>query len=60
MQLSVLEVTPGDKLIMRLRLKHSLGFMSVIAVYALTEVCETGEGNVLRQTRIINEAVSPS
>ena len=26
---------------MRLRLKHSLGFMSVVAVYAPTEVCET-------------------
>ena len=28
---------------MRLRLKHSLGFMSVVAVYAPTEVCETEE-----------------
>ena len=29
--------------IMRLRLKHSLGFMSVVAVYVPTKVCETGE-----------------
>ena len=28
---------------MQLRLKHSLGFMSVVAVYAPTEVCETEE-----------------
>ena len=28
---------------MRLRLKHSLCFMSVVAVHAPTEVCETGE-----------------
>ena len=28
---------------MRLRLKLSLGFISVVAVYALTEVCETKE-----------------
>ena len=28
---------------MRLRLKHSLGFMSLIAVYAPTEVCGTEE-----------------
>ena len=27
----------------RLRLKNSLGFMSVVAVYAPTEVCETEE-----------------
>ena len=27
---------------MRLSLKHSLGFMSVVAMYAPTEVCETG------------------
>ena len=30
-----------DKRIMRLRLKHSMGFMFVVAVYAPTEVCET-------------------
>ena len=39
--LSVVEVTPVDERIMLLRLKHSLGFMSVVAVYAPTEVCET-------------------
>ena len=45
LQPSVVEVTPVDERIMRLRLKHSLGFMSVVAVYASTEVCETeGEG----------------
>ena len=41
LQPSVVEVTPVDELIMRLRLKHSLGFMFVVAVYAPTEVCET-------------------
>ena len=40
---SVAEVTPVDERIMRLRLKHSLGFMSVVTVYASTEVCETEE-----------------
>ena len=43
LQPSVVEVTPVDERIMRLRLKHSLGFMSVVAVYAPTEVCETEE-----------------
>ena len=40
---SVVEVTQVDERIMRLRLKHSLGFMSVVTVYAPTEVCETEE-----------------
>ena len=40
LQPSVVEVTPFDELIMRLRLKH---FMSVVAVYAPIEVCETEE-----------------
>ena len=43
LQPSVVEVTPVDERIMRLRLKHSLGFMSVVAVYTPTEVCETEE-----------------
>ena len=41
LKLSVVEVTPVDERIMRLRLKHSLGFMSVVA--PPTEVCETEE-----------------
>ena len=45
LQPSVVEVALVDERIMRLRLKHSLSFMSVVAVYASTEVCETeGEG----------------
>ena len=43
LQLSVVEVALFDECIMRLRLKHSLGFMSVVLVYARTEVCETEE-----------------
>ena len=43
LQPSVVEVTLADECIMRSRLKHSLGFMSVVAVYAPTEVCETEE-----------------
>ena len=43
LQPSVVEVTPVDERIMRIRLKHSLGFMSVVAVCAPTEVCETEE-----------------
>ena len=43
LQPSVVEVTPVDERIMQLRLKHSLGVMSVVAVYASTEVCETEE-----------------
>ena len=35
---SIVGVTPVDKRIMLLRLKHSLGFMSIVAVYATTEV----------------------
>ena len=40
---SVVEVTPVDERIMRVRLKHTLGFMSLVAVYAPTEMCETEE-----------------
>ena len=43
LQPSVVEVTLVDERIMRLRLKHSLSFISVVAVYAPTEVCETEE-----------------
>lgn len=37
------EVTAIDGRNMRLRLKHTLGFMSLLAVYAPTEVCEKDE-----------------
>ena len=40
---SAIEVTPVDESIMGLRLKYSLGFISVVAVYASTEVYETEE-----------------
>ena len=43
LQLPVVEVIPVDERIMRLRLKHTLGFMSLVGVYASTEVCETNE-----------------
>ena len=43
LQPSVVEATPVHERIMRLREKHSLGFMSLVAVYAPTEVCETEE-----------------
>ena len=39
----VVEVTRVDECIVRLRLKYSLGFMSEVAVYVPTEVCETGK-----------------
>ena len=42
LQPSVVKVTPVDECIRRLRLKHSLGFMSVI-VYTPIAVCETKE-----------------
>ncbi len=42
MQPLVVEVTPVYERIMLVRLKHTLGFMSLVAVYAPTEVCETG------------------
>ena len=61
LQPSVVEVTPVDEHIMQLRLKHSLGFMSVVAVYAPTEVCETKKKEMyLRQTRLCTGPVSPS
>ena len=41
LQQSVVEATPADERIMQLRLKHILGFMSVVAVYTLTELYET-------------------
>ena len=37
---SVTKVTPIDERIMLVRLKHSLGFISLVAVYAPTEVSE--------------------
>ena len=40
---AVVEVTTVDERIMRVRLRHTLGFMSLIAVYAPTEMCETLE-----------------
>lgn len=40
---AVVEVTDVDERIMRLRLKHTLRFMSIVAVYAPTEVCEKEE-----------------
>ncbi|XP_045110009.1 uncharacterized protein LOC123503949 [Portunus trituberculatus] len=43
LQPSVVEVTLDIEHIMRLRLKHSLHFMSVVAVYTPTEVSETEE-----------------
>ena len=38
---AVVEVTPVDERIMALRLKHAFGFMSLIAVYAPTDVHKT-------------------
>ena len=38
LQPSIVEVIPVDECIMRLRLKHTWGFMSLIAVYAPTGV----------------------
>ena len=43
LQLSVVEVIPVDERIMRLRLKHILGFMSLVTIYAPTKVCGTDE-----------------
>ena len=40
LQPSVVEVIPVDERIMVMRLKLSLGFMSLIAVYAPTDVCK--------------------
>ncbi|KAG0717656.1 Craniofacial development protein 2 [Chionoecetes opilio] len=42
-QPSVVEVTPVDERIMRVRMKHTLGFMSLVAVYAPTEMRKTEE-----------------
>ncbi|KAG0717717.1 Craniofacial development protein 2 [Chionoecetes opilio] len=43
LQPSVVEVTPVDDRIMRVRMKHTLGFMSFVAVYAPTEMRKTEE-----------------
>ena len=50
LQPSVVEVTPVDERKMRLGLKNSLGFMSVFAVYAPIEVCETEEKEMFYAT----------
>ena len=39
----VVEVTPVNERIMRLRLRHSLGVVSVVSVYAPTEVSRTSD-----------------
>ena len=46
LQSSVVGVTPVDERILLLRLKHTLGFISLIAVYAPTEVYELEEKEV--------------
>ena len=43
---SIVEVTPVDERVMPLRMKHNLGFMSVVTVYAPSKVCETGEKEI--------------
>ena len=40
---SVTKVTPVDERIMLVRLKHSLGFISLVAVYAPTETSDLEE-----------------
>ena len=40
---SVVEVTPVDERIMRVRLNHTFSFMSLVAVDAPTKMCETEE-----------------
>ena len=44
---SVVEVIPVDKRIMRLRLKHIWGVMSLVAVYNPTKVCGADEKEML-------------
>ena len=44
LQLSVVEVIPVDERIMRLRLKRTFGFMSLVAVYVLTSGAVSGMG----------------
>ena len=61
LQPSVGEVTPVER-IMRLRLKHSLGFMSVVAVYAPTEVCvrsQRGEVQLSRLALLFFDGLTP-
>ena len=36
----IIEVTPVNERIMRLRIRHSLGVISLVSVYALTEVSD--------------------
>ncbi|KAG0730190.1 Craniofacial development protein 2 [Chionoecetes opilio] len=43
LQPSVVEVTPVDERILRVRMKHTLGFMSLVAVYAPTRMRKTEE-----------------
>ena len=46
LQPSVVEVIPVDECIMRVRLKHTWGFMSLVAVYAPTEACGIDEKEI--------------
>lgn len=43
----VFEVTPVDEPTMRMRLKHTLGFICLVAMYAPIVMCETKEKGVL-------------
>ena len=43
LQLIVVEIIPVDERIMHFRMKHTLGFMSLIAMYVPTEVCGPDE-----------------
>ena len=61
LQSSTIEVTLVDDCMMRLRLKHSLGFMYVVVEYTPTEMCETEEREkVLHQIRLCTGPMFPS
>lgn len=46
LQMSVVVVTLADKRMMPVRLKHTLGFLSLIAVYAPTEMHKSEEKGI--------------
>ena len=43
LQPSVVEVIPVDEHILQFRLRHILGFISLVAAYISTEMCEADE-----------------
>ena len=56
---SAVEVIPVDECIMRMRLKYTLDFMSLAALYAFTEMCERNKETLYVKLNFILDQCPP-